>query len=92
MSYFALKRTWASVTAVTATTNCSDGGNDITTDRSVAHKGISLKIPDDTTMYCLAFDVIGGPQETKWRGPYDNTEDICWHLHGNLFSWELNPC
>ncbi|RIB09909.1 hypothetical protein C2G38_2107383 [Gigaspora rosea] len=28
----------------------------------------------------------------KFRGPYNNTQDYCWHFHGSEDFWDINTC
>ncbi|GBC04084.1 hypothetical protein RclHR1_00550029 [Rhizophagus clarus] len=61
---------------------------------SIAHNGFDLTIPDDqniTTFY-LVFGVSGSTEQDKWRGPFDNNQDYCWHFHGHIDSWKVYPC
>ncbi|CAG8542530.1 13635_t:CDS:2 [Dentiscutata heterogama] len=67
---------------------------DIEYDRqqSVAHHGFSLTVPDNSTQFWVVFSVVGTIEDEKKRGPFDNTQDICWHFHGSLDAWTVNPC
>ncbi|CAG8512146.1 uncharacterized protein OCT59_019305 [Rhizophagus irregularis] len=51
-----------------------------------------LTIPDDVKTFNLVFGVAHSLKVDKWRGPFDNTQDICWHYHGHLNSWKVYPC
>ncbi|POG82317.1 hypothetical protein GLOIN_2v1834409 [Rhizophagus irregularis DAOM 181602=DAOM 197198] len=48
-----------------------------------------LTIPDDVKTFNLVFGVAHSLKVDKWRGPFDNTQDICWHYHGHLNSWKV---
>ncbi|PKC13198.1 hypothetical protein RhiirA5_372451 [Rhizophagus irregularis] len=58
---------------------------------SVSHHSFELTIPDDVKTFNLVFGVAHSLKVDKWRGPFDNTQDICWHYHGHLNSWKFNP-
>ncbi|CAI2170274.1 14644_t:CDS:2 [Funneliformis geosporum] len=57
-----------------------------------AHTGYSLNITDDKRSYWLVFGVSWSTEENKWRGPYTNDGDKCWHFHGSEDSWDVYPC
>jgi hypothetical protein len=57
-----------------------------------AHKGYHLNIPSEYGQFYLDFDVLGTRQHYKERGPFTNTQDYCWHYHGNAFKWNVYPC
>ncbi|CAB4471379.1 unnamed protein product [Rhizophagus irregularis] len=59
---------------------------------SVSHHSFELTIPDDVKTFNLVFGVAHSLKVDKWRGPFDNTQDICWHYHGHLNSWKVYPC
>ncbi|RGB39229.1 hypothetical protein C1646_754794 [Rhizophagus diaphanus] len=62
-------------------------GNVIDEQLASAHKGYHLNIPSNYTQFYLNFDVLGSQQQFKQRGPFNNTQDYCWHYHGNSFKW-----
>ncbi|RGB27560.1 hypothetical protein C1646_768951 [Rhizophagus diaphanus] len=57
-----------------------------------AHTDYHLNIPSKYVQFYLNFDVLGGRQVVKQRGPFNNTQDYCWHYHGNSFKWNIYPC
>ncbi|CAB4391309.1 hypothetical protein RhiirA5_426040 [Rhizophagus irregularis] len=57
-----------------------------------AHKGYHLNVPNNYPQYYLSFDVLGTQQQLKERGPINNTQDYCWHYHGNSLKWNVYPC
>ncbi|CAG8750275.1 12639_t:CDS:1, partial [Funneliformis mosseae] len=57
-----------------------------------AHKGYSLTIPDRVKKYWLGFGVTLSFENDKWRGPFTNDEDRCYHFHGDESYWELFDC
>ncbi|CAI2190145.1 4386_t:CDS:2 [Funneliformis geosporum] len=57
-----------------------------------AHKGYSLYIPDNKATFWLVFGVSGSLQENKWRGPFNNDGDKCWHYHGTIDGWNVDEC
>ncbi|CAB4379763.1 unnamed protein product [Rhizophagus irregularis] len=60
---------------------------------SFAHEGFYLTVPSKVSTYWLVFGVGGSAfEEDKWRGPFENTQDLCFHYHGNLVKWELWQC
>ncbi|CAB4426385.1 unnamed protein product [Rhizophagus irregularis] len=59
---------------------------------SVSHHGFELSIPDDMITFNLVFGVADSIKEDKWYGPFDNTQDICWHYHGHQNNWKVYPC
>lgn len=66
--------------------------NQISQGSSVSHAGFSLWVPNEINQYWLVLGVQGSLEYDKWRGPFGNTQDICWHFHGHLESWEVFPC
>ncbi|CAG8534728.1 9702_t:CDS:2 [Gigaspora margarita] len=58
---------------------------------SSAHDGFSLTI-SGVSSYWIVFGVIATTEQDKWRGPFDNTQDYCWHFHGSEDDWEVFPC
>ena len=61
-------------------------------DSSRAHAGFSLSVPDNLNTYWLVFAVGLSTEQYKWRGPFTNNQDICWHFHGHIDSWDVYPC
>ncbi|CAG8747872.1 103_t:CDS:1, partial [Gigaspora rosea] len=59
---------------------------------SVAHTGFTLHVPEDVESYWIIFGVDVSTEQDKWRGPFNNTQDICWHFHGNVDDWKIWPC
>ncbi|GBB87971.1 hypothetical protein RclHR1_14490002 [Rhizophagus clarus] len=59
---------------------------------SFAHMGFYLKVPSKVETFWLVFGVGLSQEEDKWRGPFTNTQDLCFHFHGNVFKWELWQC
>ncbi|CAG8699805.1 18390_t:CDS:2 [Dentiscutata erythropus] len=59
---------------------------------STAHDSFSLGIPDDASQFWVIFSAKGTIEDEKIRGPFDNTQDICWHYHGSLDYWIVYPC
>ncbi|CAI2168829.1 5806_t:CDS:2 [Funneliformis geosporum] len=57
-----------------------------------AHNGYSLNIPDEISTYWLAFQIGGSLEDDKWRGPFNNDGDKCWHFTGTLESWDIFEC
>ncbi|GBC06390.1 hypothetical protein RclHR1_00680034 [Rhizophagus clarus] len=57
-----------------------------------AHTGYSLTVPSNVKSYWLAFRVAASTEENKWRGPYNNDGDKCWHFHGTLDNWIVFEC
>ncbi|CAI2168725.1 7766_t:CDS:2 [Funneliformis geosporum] len=35
--------------------------------------------------------LVFSTEEDKWRGPFTNNGDQCWHIHGSVDIWEVNP-
>ncbi|CAB4432593.1 unnamed protein product [Rhizophagus irregularis] len=68
------------------------GGGTIDEQMASAHKGYHLNVPNNYSQYFLAFDVLGTQQQLKERGPINNTQDYCWHYHGNALIWNVYPC
>ncbi|CAG8726580.1 9665_t:CDS:1, partial [Funneliformis mosseae] len=70
-----------------------NGGDGTFADESErAHKGYSLNIPDRVKQYWLGFGVEGSFEHDKWRGPFTNDGDRCFHFHGVLENWEVFDC
>ncbi|CAB4426384.1 unnamed protein product [Rhizophagus irregularis] len=61
-------------------------------DELYSHYFFELAIPDDVKTFNLVFGVPESLTEDKWYGPFDNTQDICWHYHGHQNSWKVYPC
>ncbi|CAG8475095.1 22720_t:CDS:2, partial [Gigaspora rosea] len=61
-------------------------------DSSRAHAGFVLAVPDNVESYWIILGVGLSVEDDKWRGPYNNTQDICWHFHGHFEKWEIWPC
>ncbi|CAG8505137.1 11644_t:CDS:2 [Gigaspora rosea] len=61
-------------------------------DSSVSHGGFSLAVPDNVESYWVIFAVGLSTVDDKWRGPSNNTQDICWHFHGHIDDWKIYPC
>ncbi|CAG8632433.1 4381_t:CDS:2 [Gigaspora margarita] len=59
--------------------------------QSTAHDYFSLSI-SGVYVYYLVFGVDVSTEQDKWRGPFNNTQDYCWHYTGNEFNWEVWPC
>ncbi|CAB5305960.1 unnamed protein product [Rhizophagus irregularis] len=57
-----------------------------------AHRGYSLNVPDNVKSYWLAFRVAASTEDDKWRGPFNNDGDKCWHFHGTIDSWNVFEC
>ncbi|CAB4387449.1 unnamed protein product [Rhizophagus irregularis] len=57
-----------------------------------AHTGYSLNVPDNVSSYWVAFRVAASTEDDKWRGPYNNDGDKCWHFHGTIDSWDVYEC
>ncbi|CAG8848921.1 45116_t:CDS:1, partial [Gigaspora margarita] len=57
-----------------------------------AHTGYSLTIPADKSSYWMVFGVAESTEQDKWRGPFDNTQDYCYHYHGSEDDWDVYPC
>lgn len=60
----------------------------------IAHQGYNLDINAERyNVFYLRFDVVGSFEKDKVRGPFNNVgEDICWHFHGHIESWDVYPC
>ncbi|CAI2168823.1 13165_t:CDS:2 [Funneliformis geosporum] len=56
------------------------------------HNGYYLYIPEDVKTYWLVFGVLYSTEEDKWRGPFENDGDKCWHFHGTLDNWKIYGC
>ncbi|CAI2167229.1 17864_t:CDS:2 [Funneliformis geosporum] len=57
-----------------------------------AHSGYNITIPDNVTTYWLVFGVDWSTEQDKWRGPFTNNGDQCWHFHGTLDDWKIYGC
>ena len=79
-------------TCVQATTDNSSLYHAITEPCAFAHKGYSLTIPDKVQTYWLAFEVYASLENVKWRGPFQNDGDKCWHFHGSVDDWNIDEC
>ncbi|RIB22096.1 hypothetical protein C2G38_2076483, partial [Gigaspora rosea] len=86
--------TWASVAGtIKQEDNFNWNNNDaFAQDSSRSHAGFVLSVPDNVLSYWVILGVGLSAEEDKWRGPYNNTQDICWHFHGHLENWEIWPC
>ncbi|CAG8478325.1 5496_t:CDS:2 [Funneliformis caledonium] len=80
--------TWTRVQA-----SVVNGGDGTFTEKTrMAHKGYSLTIPDRVKKYWLGFGVTLSLEHDKWRGPFTNDGDRCYHFHGDASYWELYDC
>ncbi|CAI2169670.1 18179_t:CDS:1 [Funneliformis geosporum] len=83
-------------TFAAATFKCEGGQFDpdfkIDLGDEVAHKGYHIEIPDSIDSYCLVFGVILSTEKDKWRGPFTNNGDQCWHFKGSEDDWDVYPC
>ncbi|CAI2168821.1 13164_t:CDS:2 [Funneliformis geosporum] len=70
--------------------NWNDGG--FANEGEWTHTGYSLNIPDEINTYWLAFQIGLSLEDDKWRGPFNNDRDQCWHFHGTLENWEIFEC
>ncbi|CAI2162697.1 19527_t:CDS:2 [Funneliformis geosporum] len=65
---------------------------DINSESGIAHQGYSLDIPNEIKSYYLVFWVFLSLRQDKWRGPFNNDGDKCWHFHGTQDFWDVYPC
>ncbi|CAG8692507.1 3381_t:CDS:2 [Funneliformis caledonium] len=80
-------------TTTTVTASTVNGGDGRFADGSeIAHKGYSVNIPDRVKKYYLGFNVEGSFEHDKWRGPFNNDGDRCFHFHGVLENWDILDC
>ncbi|CAG8822339.1 10729_t:CDS:1, partial [Gigaspora rosea] len=68
------------IARITASENF-DGSQLIVVDESTAHKGYSLWVPENYTNFWLTFYVVDTTRKSKVRGPYNNSQDVCWRFH-----------
>ncbi|PKY41821.1 hypothetical protein RhiirA4_455488 [Rhizophagus irregularis] len=76
-------------TTVTATKENRNWDNIIAQNSKFGYDGYSLTIPDDIQTYWPVFEVHMSTEHDKWRGPFQNDGDKCWHFHDHLNSWEI---
>ncbi|CAI2180478.1 17141_t:CDS:2 [Funneliformis geosporum] len=57
-----------------------------------SHDGYYLNISDTIQKYWLIFGVEWSTEDYKWRGPFTNNGDKCWHFHGIEDNWDVYPC
>ncbi|RGB34480.1 hypothetical protein C1646_760497 [Rhizophagus diaphanus] len=82
------------VTGTTSIVTALDqpGGEVIDEQLAEAHNGYHLNIPSKYDQFYLAFAVLVSLEQFKLHGPFNNTQDYCWHYHGNAFKWNVYPC
>ncbi|CAG8741107.1 26319_t:CDS:2 [Gigaspora rosea] len=53
---------------------------------------VAARYDDKDSWNWMVFGVEVSTEQDKWRGPFDNTQDYCYHYHGSEDDWDVYPC